>query len=150
VKNSELSTLYSPLFTKKMIKLEIVTPERKVFDETVDSVTVPTATGEVGILPNHAPLISSLKSGILSFANKGASEKMVVSGGFVEVSANTVSVLTDIAEKASEIDVESAKVEREAAEKALTGIWNGTEEEFNAEQERLERAQSRLLLAAGR
>lgn len=133
-----------------MIKLEIVTPERKIFDETVDSVTVPTATGEVGILPNHAPLISSLKSGILSFANKGASEKMVVSGGFVEISTNKVSVLTDVAEKADEIDVEAAKAERDAAEKVLSGTWSGTEEEFEAEKERLERAQARLSLAAGR
>lgn len=133
-----------------MIKLEIVTPERKIFDETVDSVTVPTATGEVGILPNHAPLISSLKSGILSFANKGASEKMVVSGGFVEISTNKVSVLTDVAEKVDEIDVEAAKAERDAAEKVLSGTWSGTEEEFEAEKERLERAQARLSLAAGR
>ena len=133
-----------------MIKLEIVTPEKKVFDETVDSVTVPTATGEVGILPNHAPLISSLKSGILSFANKGASEKMVVSGGFVEVSTNKVSVLTDIAEKADEIDVEAARAEREDAQKVLSGAFGGTEEEFEAEKERLERAQARITLAAGR
>lgn len=133
-----------------MIKLEIVTPEKKVFDETVDSVTVPTATGEVGILPNHSPLISSLKSGILSFANKGTSEKMVVSGGFVEVSTNKVSVLTDIAEKADEIDVEAAKAEREAAQKVLSGTFSGTEEEFEAEKERLERAQARISLAAGR
>ncbi len=133
-----------------MIKLEIVTPEKKVFDETVDSVTVPTATGEVGILPNHAPLISSLKSGILSFANKGASEKMVVSGGFVEVSTNKVSVLTDIAEKADEIDVEAARAEREAAQKVLSGAFSGTEEEFEVEKERLERAQARISLAAGR
>jgi len=132
------------------IKLEIVTPEKKVFDETVDSVTVPTATGEVGILPNHAPLISSLKPGILSFAGKGTSEKMVVSGGFVEVSSNKVSVLTDIAEKSDEIDVEAAKAEREAAQKAMSGAFSGTEEEFEAEQERLERAQARISLATGR
>ena len=132
-----------------MIKLEIVTPEKKVFDETVDSVTVPTATGEVGILPNHAPLISSLKSGILSYSNKGASEKLVVSGGFVEVSTNTVSVLTDVAERADEIDVEAARAERDEAQKVLSAAFSGTEEEFEAEKERLERAQARLLLAAG-
>lgn len=132
------------------LKLEIVTPERRVFDETVDSVTVPTATGEVGILPNHAPLISSLKSGILSYSNKGASEKMVVSGGFVEVSTNKVSVLTDVAEKADEIDVEAAKAERDAAQKVLSGSFSGTEEEFETENARLERAQARLSLAAGR
>lgn len=133
-----------------MIKLEIVTPEKKVYDETVDSVTVPTATGEVGILPNHAPLISALKSGILTVANKGANEKMVVSGGFVEVSANKVSVLTDVAERADEIDTEAARAELADAQKNLSGSFSGTEEEFEAETERLERAQARLALAAGR
>ena len=132
-----------------MIKLEIVTPEKRVLDETVDAVTVPTLTGEIGILPNHAPLISTLKSGILSYTNKGAVERMVVSGGFVEVSANKVSVLADVAERADEIDVEAARAERESAEKVL-GAWSGGEEEFEAERERLEKAQARLQLAGGR
>lgn len=132
-----------------MLKLEIVTPEKKVFDETVDAVTVPTATGEVGILPNHAPLISSLKPGILSYTNKGANERMVISGGFIEVNSNKVSILADVAEKADEIDAEAARLEREEAEKIL-GSWNGTEEEFETEREKLERAQARLQLASGR
>ena len=132
-----------------MIKLEIVTPEKKVLDETVDSVTVPTATGEVGILPNHAPLISALKSGILSYSNKGANERLVVSGGFVEVSANKVSVLTDVAERADEIDVEAARLEAGDAQKVLSAAFSGSAEEFEAEKERLERAQARLALTSG-
>ncbi|HXG82887.1 MAG TPA: F0F1 ATP synthase subunit epsilon [Pyrinomonadaceae bacterium] len=132
-----------------MLNLEIVTPEKKVLSESVDAVTVPTASGEVGILTNHAPLISSLKSGILSFSRGGAVEKMVVSGGFVEVSANNVSVLADTAETASEIDVEAARIERETVEKSL-GAWKGSEEEFEIEKERLEKAQARLQLASGR
>ena len=147
ISGSRLSALHSLL--KKMIKLEIVTPEKKVFDEIVDSVTVPTATGEVGILPNHAPLISALKSGILTYSNKGASEKLVVSGGFVEVSTNQVSVLTDVAERADEVDVEAARVERDEAQKVLGAAFAGSEDEFEAEKERLERAQARLALAAG-
>lgn len=131
------------------LKLEIVTPEKKVLDETVDTVTVPTATGEVGILPNHAPLISSLRPGILSYSNKGATERMVVSGGFIEVNSNKVSILADIAENSDEIDVEAAKLERELAEKLL-GAWNGTEEEFETEREKLDRAQARLQIASGR
>ena len=131
------------------LKLEIVTPERRVFDETVDTVTVPTATGEVGILPNHAPLISSLKPGILSYTNQGATERMVISGGFIEVNSNKVSILADVAENSEEIDVEAARIEREAAEKLL-GSWSGTEEEFEVEREKLERAQARLQLASGR
>ena len=132
-----------------MLNLEIVTPEKKVLSETVDAVTVPTASGEVGILTNHAPLISSLKSGILSYSKGGAVEKMVVAGGFIEVSANNVSVLADTAETASEIDVEAARIERETVEKSL-GAWKGSEEEFEIERERLEKAKARLLLASGR
>jgi F-type H+-transporting ATPase subunit epsilon len=132
-----------------MLNLEIVTPEKKVLSETVDAVTVPTASGEVGILTNHAPLISSLKSGILSYSKGGTVEKMVVAGGFIEVSANNVSVLADTAETASEIDVEAARIERETVEKSL-GAWKGSEEEFEIERERLEKAQARLQLASGR
>ena len=101
-----------------MLKLEIVTPEKKVFDDSVDSVTVPTASGEAGILPNHAPLVSALKPGILSYSNKGTVDKLAVSGGFVEVSSNKVSILTDSAQAAGEIDAAAARADREAAEKA--------------------------------
>lgn len=131
-----------------MIKLEIVTPEKKVVDATVDVVTVPTASGEVGILPNHSPLISSLKPGILSYSVKGAGEKFVVSGGFVEVSTNKVSVLTDIAETAEEVDVDAARADRESAEKAM--LSTASAEEFEAERERLERAQARIALGTGK
>ena len=132
-----------------MLNLEIVTPEKKVLSEAVDSVSVPTATGEVGILSQHAPLISSLKPGILSYTKGGATEKIVVSGGFIEVSADNVSVLADVAETSDEINIEAAKTERDAAEKELNA-WKGTEEEFEAEMERLERAQARLQLSSGR
>ncbi len=132
-----------------MLNLEIVTPEKKVLSEQVDSVSVPTATGEVGILASHAPFISTLKPGILTYSKSGATEKMVVSGGFIEVSADNVSVLADIAETSGEINVEAAKTERDAAEKELNA-WKGSEEEFEAELERLERAQARLQLSSGR
>ncbi|NNE99776.1 MAG: F0F1 ATP synthase subunit epsilon [Pyrinomonadaceae bacterium] len=129
-----------------MINLEIVTPERKVVSESVETVMVPTANGEIGILPSHAPLISTLRSGVLSYTSGGTTSEMVVSGGFVEVSADKVSVLADIAEVTNEIDIENAKTEREEAEKLL-GEWNGSEEEFEVELERLEKAQARLLLS---
>ena len=133
-----------------MLKLEIVTPERKVFDETVDSVTVPTASGEAGILPNHAPLISALKPGILSYSNKGNVERLAVAGGFVEVSSNKVSVLTDVAESAAEIDADAARADREAAEKALAAHATAALEDTEADRDRLDAANARLQLAAGR
>jgi F-type H+-transporting ATPase subunit epsilon len=131
-----------------MLNLEIVTPEKKVLSDTVDSVTVPTASGEIGIMPNHAPLISTLKPGILTVNKSGVTEKMVVSGGFIEVSSNKVSVLTDIAEKADEINVEAARTEKVEVEKIL-GAWkDGSEEDFEVESERLQRAQARLQLTS--
>ena len=130
-----------------MLKLEIVTPEKKVFDDSVDSVTVPTASGEAGILPNHAPLVSALKPGILSYSTKGSVDKLAVSGGFVEVSSNRVSVLTDSAQTADEIDAAAARTDREAAEKALAANATAALEETEADRERLEAANVRLQLA---
>ena len=112
-----------------MLRLEIVTPEKRVFDAEVDSVTVMTATGEAGILPNHAPLISALKPGILTYSSKGASDKLAISGGFVEVNGNNVSVLADTAFAAEDIDVAEAKADKEAAEKAFAAVAAGAIED---------------------
>ncbi|MBS1770466.1 MAG: F0F1 ATP synthase subunit epsilon [Acidobacteria bacterium] len=132
-----------------MLKLEIVTPEKKVFDDDVESVTVPTASGEAGIFPNHAPLVSALKPGILSYAQKGGAEKMAVSGGFIEVSANKVSVLADSAETFDEVDVDAARSEREAAEKALAAAATSPIEENAQLQQKLDAANARITLAGG-
>ena len=126
---NELTTYRLPFtVTKQMLKLEIVTPEKKVFDDSVDSVTVPTASGEAGILPNHAPLVSALKPGILSYSNK-------------------VSILTDSAQAAGEIDAAAARADREAAEKALAAHATAALEDTEADREKLEAANVRLQLA---
>ena len=132
-----------------MLNLEIVTPEKKVLSETVDAVTIPTTSGEVGILQNHSPLISSLKAGVLSYTKGGAVERMVIAGGFVEVSQNKVSILADTAETVGEIDVEGARTDRDAAERELNA-FKGSIEESTAQRERLERAQARLSLTSGK
>jgi F-type H+-transporting ATPase subunit epsilon len=113
-------------------------------------VTIPTASGEAGILSNHAPLVSALKPGILSYAGKGGSEKMVVTGGFVEVSNNQVSVLTDSAESAADIDIDAAKADREAAEKELAAAAANDIETTSIWRERVEAANARIQLAASR
>lgn len=132
---------------RPMLKLEIVTPERKVFDASVDSVTVPTLSGEAGILPHHAPLISALKPGILSFTNKGNVERLAVAGGFVEVSSDTVSVMTDLAENAAEIDVDAVRTEKDEAEKALAASSTSSIDETANLRDRLDFANARLQLA---
>jgi F-type H+-transporting ATPase subunit epsilon len=132
-----------------MLNLEIVTPEKKVFDETVDLVTIPSASGDVGIMTNHAPMISALRSGILAFTKGGASEKMLISGGFVEVSNNKVSVLANLAETAEEIDAVNAKLKLEEANKTLSG-WQGTAEEYETIKDEVDKAQARMQLSAGK
>ena len=133
-----------------MLKLEIVTPEKRVLDTEVDSVTVTTATGEAGILPNHAPLISALKPGVLSYAVKGVSSKLAVSGGFVEVNGNTVSVLADSASTADEIDVAEAKADKESAEKALAAAASASVDENENLREALENAMTRIQIAGSK
>jgi F-type H+-transporting ATPase subunit epsilon len=133
-----------------MLRLEIVTPERRVIDTEAESVTVPTASGEAGILTNHAPLISALKPGVLTYVAKGASEKLAISTGFVEVSGNQVSVLTDVAESSDEVSPEQARSDREEAERELSANSTAAAEENEAIRERLDLANARLSLAAGR
>ena len=116
----------------------------------VDAVTVPTASGEAGILPNHAPLISALKPGILSYTNKGTTERLAISGGFVEVSSNKVAILTDTAETAGEIDADAARAERDAAEKSIASHSTAAYDTTEADRERLDAANARLQLAAGK
>lgn len=130
-----------------MLKLEIVTPEKRVIDAEVESVTVPTASGEAGIFPNHAPLVSALKPGILSYSQKGGSEKLAVSGGFVEVSGNKVSVLADTAETSDEVDLDSARTDREAAEKALAAAASSPVEENAPLQQKLDSANARIAIS---
>ena len=132
-----------------MLNLEIVTPEKRVLNEKVDTITIPTASGEIGILPSHAPLISALKSGILSYSVGNKTEKIVISSGFVEVTNDKVSVMADVAESSDEINIEAARLAQTEAEKVLAA-WGGTEDEFETEVEKLERAQARLQLAAGK
>ena len=133
-----------------MLKLEIVTPERRVLDTEVEMVTIPTATGEAGILTNHAPLVSELKAGVLSYTLRGNTDRLAIASGFVEVSGNKVSVLTDAAESPDEIDVAAARAERDAAEKELAAAASSDIDSTAALRERLEAADTRLKVATGK
>lgn len=130
------------------IQLEVVTPQRRVMAEPVDSVTVPGMNGELGILPGHTPLISQLRTGVLSFTQGEHVTQLHVSGGFVEVADDRVSVLAEIAERPEEIDAARARLAREHSEKTLSA-WSGTEEDFEMARARLERSVVRLQLASG-
>src|SRR5437773_12502680 len=132
----------------EQLQLEVDTPERRVLTESVDMVTVPGFGGELGILPGHTPLISRLQTGVLSYVQDGRTQQLHVSGGFVEVNDDRVSVLADLAERPEEIDVAGARTDRERLEKALNS-WSGSEEDLERERMNLDCAQVRLQLAGG-
>jgi F-type H+-transporting ATPase subunit epsilon len=130
------------------LQLDVITPERRLLSEQADSVTVPGLGGELGILPGHTPLISALQTGVLSYTQGPTTRRLLVSGGFVEVNNDRVSVLADHAEFPEEVDAARARAEREEAERQL-GAFTGTPEEMADVRERLDRATTRLQLAAG-
>src|SRR6202795_1950083 len=130
------------------IQLEVVTPERRLLAEPVDMVTVPGLGGELGILPGHTPLISELQTGVLSYIQDGKTFQLHVSGGFIEVRDDHVSILAEVAERPEEIDAARARLAREHIEKQLS-LWNGTEEDFEMARAKLERSMVRLRLATG-
>ncbi len=105
---------------EEKIKFSIITPERKVFEDVVDSVSLPTKNGEITILPHHIPLISTIIPGEVKI-RKGEEEiPLVVAGGFVEVKGSSeVIVLADAAERVEEIDIERAEQARRRAEQLM-------------------------------
>ncbi len=101
------------------LKFEIVTAERVVYSEDVDMVIAPGSQGELGILPSHAPLLTTLKPGMLTVRHDGEDVAMFVNGGFLEVMQDKVIVLADVAERAEEIDVAKAEEAKRNAEESL-------------------------------
>ena len=130
------------------LQLEVVTPERRVLAEAVNSVTVPGRNGDMQILPGHAALISELQTGVLAYNQGGTAQQLHVSGGFIEVNNDKVSVLAEIAERPEEIDAARARLAREHTEKQLSP-WSGSEEDFERARAKLERSMVRLQLASG-
>jgi F-type H+-transporting ATPase subunit epsilon len=101
--------------------LEIVTPERLAYSDQVDSVVVPGSLGELGVLPHHAPLVSTLGVGELRIRKGGSEESFAIVGGFLQVRPDKVVVMAETADLASEIDVAKAEEARREAERALEG-----------------------------
>ena len=101
------------------LKLEIVTPESKVYSEDVDMVTLPGVEGEMGIFPMHVPLMTQLSAGEVSVLKGGQEFFLAVGDGFVEITGERVSILTDMAIKAENIDESRAEEARKRAEARL-------------------------------
>ena len=102
------------------LTVELVTPERHVLaEEDVDVVVAPGIEGELAVLPRHAPLVTELNPGVIVLRREGEEEILAVSGGFLEVLDDTVTVLADTSERLDEIDLERAQAARDRALEAI-------------------------------
>ena len=127
-------------------QLEIVTPEKKVVETAATEVQIPGKNGYLGVLPGHAPLITELSVGEISYRSDSSEEHLAVAWGFAEVLPDKVTILAETAERPSDIDVERARKSKERAEQRLTsGDTNvDVERSLNA----LHKTETRLDVAA--
>jgi F-type H+-transporting ATPase subunit epsilon len=131
------------------LQLEIVTPEKLAYSDEVDSVVVPGADGELGVLPHHAPLISMLGAGELRLRKGGQEESFAIVGGFLQVLPDKVVVMAEMADMASDIDLERAQEARRRAEEALeSGYHEGAD--LSAARAQLQAALIRIRVAERR
>jgi len=131
------------------LHLEVITPERKVYEDDVDMVVAPASEGYVGILPHHVPLFTTLGPGEFRVKKGGVEEILAVFGGFMDVRSDRVVVLTDAAEHAEEIDASRAQEARERAQQVLAAGPASAADEQRARAE-LQRALVRLRVSESR
>ena len=131
----------------EQLKFELVTPQRKVVSETVEEITATGALGEFGVLPGHAPFLTSMKIGELSFKQGGVTKFLAVSNGYFEVVNDLVTVLVEAAEYAEEIDLERAKRAMAKSEERLKALAPD-DTDYKAMEAALQRAMIRMQVAA--
>jgi len=131
----------------EQLNLEVVTPNRTVLVEDVESVTLPGIEGELGILPEHIPLLTTLDTGIMSYkSSSGKTQAIAVHWGYAQVEGNSVRVLAELAETADEIDIERAKdAEKKAKDILISGApttssWEEEENRQNKYESKLKRS----------
>jgi len=126
-------------------KLEIVTPDRMVVSGEAEEMQLPGKNGYLGILPGHAPLITELLVGEISYRQAGRTEHLAVAWGFAEVLPDKVTVLAEVAERAAEIDVDRAQKAKDRAEERLKKMESETD--YQRAELALEKAITRLEVA---
>jgi F-type H+-transporting ATPase subunit epsilon len=124
------------------LRLEIVTPETKAYSDDVDMVTLPGSEGELGVYPQHVPVLTTLKPGELRILKNGVETALAVGEGFVEIKGDSVSVLTDMALESEKIDATAAEAAVERAQAAMKE--DHTAEEVTAIQGSLQKALAQL------
>ena len=131
------------------IEFKIVTPEKVLYQDLVDGVTLPGIDGQITILPNHIPLISAIKPGEVLVKKAGKEELFSVTKGVVEIDGKTITFLTDAAERAEQIDEKRAEEARKKAEAIMAEAHHGEEGYVDAVAQ-MERALSRVKIARKR
>ena len=129
-------------------QLEIVTPEKLVVKEAVEEAQIPGLNGYLGILPGHAPLITELGVGVITYRAGGTTKTLSVAWGFAEVLQDKVTILAETVERPDEIDVARAQQAKERAEQLLKS--NDPELDYDRAQDDLRRAETRLKVATER
>ena len=131
-----------------IFQLEIVTPEKKVVETAAEEIQIPGKNGYLGILPGHAPLITELSVGEITYRENGTEQKLAVAWGFAEVLPKKVTILAETAERPSEIDVERARGAKQRAEQRLTS--GDTSVDVERALDALQRAETRIEVASGK
>lgn len=124
------------------LHLKIVTPEKLILDEEVSQVNVSTEEGEIGILPNHANLMAKLEPGELVIKRNGKVESMAIGDGFLQIADNTLTVMTDLATLAADIDEKAVEDAKKRAEQALSQTLS--DEEYAETMAALEKSLAQL------
>lgn len=132
------------------IELEVVTPERFVLDEKVESIEMPGKDGYLGILPGHAPLLTELGVGILTYQKGAEVRRLTVVNGYAEVLPDRVIVLAEVSERAEEIDVQRARTAAERAQSELAKATGAPEMDWQSASAALQRALVRVEAASKR
>jgi F-type H+-transporting ATPase subunit epsilon len=131
-------------------QLDVVTPDRVVMSEPVTSLVVPGVEGYLGVLAGHAPLVTQLETGAVTYRTpEGDERQLAVSGGFLEVGREKTTILADTAERVDEIDLERARRALERAREAYSRVEGFDEAKINELQTSLKRALNRVKLAGG-
>src|SRR5512136_662245 len=126
------------------LRCEIATQDKLLFEGQVDMVVAPGSEGEMGILPNHAPLLTTLGYGVLRVRQDGAEHAFTIAGGFMEVQPEVVTALADVGEDVEEIDLERARAAKARAEAMLRAVTPEEADRYAALEAALRRSTLRL------
>lgn len=130
------------------LQVRVITPDRTVWDDSVEEVILPSSSGQVGILSGHAPLLTALEPGVIRIRNNGW-ENIAITDGFAEVEANEVKVLVNAAAKGADIDLNEARQAFEAAKAQVDQVNDSDRKAVLDATKELKRTRARYMAAGG-